>query len=120
MRLKRLAVVFVAMGAMGLLAAPAGAAPKDKQVVAANQDRTVYVTRDENGQTHTRIIIHKRSYLDPGTEPLPSEQNTLDYIESPAQHASSVLDNTTFGDRGGSPLPGPFTLPSSHNPWLQF
>jgi hypothetical protein len=120
MRSKRLTVALLAAGALSLLAAPADAAPKTKQVVAANQDRTVYVTRDENGKTHTRIVIHKRSYLDPGTEPLPSERNTLDYIEGPTQHASSVLDNTTFGDRGGSSLPGPFTLPSSHNPWLEF
>jgi hypothetical protein len=117
MRLKHLAVAFAFAGALGLLAAPAGAAPKKKQMY-YNRDRTVVVSRDENGRTRTRIIIQKRSYLDPGTEPLPSERNVLDYVESPTQRASSVLDNTAFGDRGT--LPGPFTLPSRNNPWLQF
>ncbi len=116
MRLKHLAVAFAFAGALGLLAAPAGAAPKKKSY--SNRDHTVSVTRDENGRTRTRIIIQKRSYLDPGTEPLPSERNVLNYIDTPTQRASSVLDNTAFGDRGT--LPGPFTLPSRNNPWLQF
>jgi hypothetical protein len=117
MRLKHLAVAVAFAGALGLLAAPAGAAPKKKRVI-TSQGHTVFVSRDENGRSRTRIIIQKRSYLDPGTEPLPSERNTLDYIDNPNQRASSVLDNTAFGDRGT--LPGPFTLPSRRNPWLQF
>jgi hypothetical protein len=116
MRLKNLAVAVAFVGAFSLLAAPAGAAPKKR--VYSNRDHTVVVSRDENGRTRTRIIIQKRSYLDPGTEPLPSERNVLDYVDTPTQRASSVLDNTAFGDRGT--LPGPFTLPSRHNPWLQF
>jgi hypothetical protein len=116
MRLKHLAVALAITGALGLLAAPANAAPKKR--VYSNYDRTVSVTHDENGRTRTRIIIQKRSYLDPGTEPLPSERNVLDYVDTPSQRASSVLDNTAFGDRGT--LPGPFTLPSRNNPWLQF
>jgi hypothetical protein len=120
MRLNHLSIAVAVAGCIGLLAAPANAAPKTRQVVAANQDRTVYVTRDASGRTHTHIVIHKRSFLDPGTEPLPSDRNTLDYIDTPTQHASSVLDNTAFGDRGGSALPGAFTLPSRHNPWLEF
>jgi hypothetical protein len=116
MRLKHLAAAFAFAGVLGLLAASASAAPKKR--VYSNRDHTVSVSRDENGKTRTRIIIQKRSYLDPGTEPLPSERNVLDYVESPTQRASSVLDNTAFGDRGT--LPGPFTLPSRNNPWLQF
>jgi hypothetical protein len=119
MALKHLAVAVALAGAMGLLAAPANAATK-KKIVYANRDRTVVVSRDEKGRTHTRIIIQKRSFLDPGTEPLPDERSTLDYIDNPSQHAAGVLDGTTFGDRGGSALPGPFTLPSRHNPWLEF
>jgi hypothetical protein len=30
-----------------------------------------------------------------------------------------VLDNTAFGSNQTA-LPGPFTLPSKNNPWLQF
>jgi hypothetical protein len=118
MRLKYLAVAVAFAGALGLLAAPANAAPQKKKRVYYNRDHTVVVSRDENGRTRTRIIIQKRSYLDPGTEPLPSERNVLDYVDTPTQRASSVLDNTAFGDRGT--LPGPFTLPSRHSPWLQY
>ena len=85
MRLKQLAVAFAFAGAVvaaaGLLAAPANAAPKKR--VYYNRDRTVVVSRDENGRTRTKIIVQKRSYLDPGTEPLPSERNTLDYVQNP-------------------------------------
>jgi hypothetical protein len=117
MRLKHVAVAVAFIGALGLLAAPAGAATKKR--VYSNRDHTVVVSRDENGRTRTRIIIQKRSYLDPGTEPLPSERNVLDYVQNPNQRAESPLDNTPFGNRQ-SPLPGPFDLPSRHSPWLQF
>lgn len=116
--MKHLAVALALTGALGLATNPATAAKR--HVVVSNQDRTVYVTRDENGHTHTRIIIHKRSFLDPGTRALPSDRNQLDYIDTPTQSGLDVLKNTPFGDRGGSALPGPFTLPSSHNPWLGF
>ncbi len=122
MRLKQLAVALAFAGAVvaaaGLSVAPANAAPKKKRVY-YNRDHTVVVSHDENGRTRTRIIVQKRSYLDPGTEPLPSERNTLDYAENPDQRADSVLDNTVFGS-SMSALPGPFTLPSSHNPWIHY
>ncbi len=121
MRLKQFAVAFAVTGALvaaaGMLSAPAQAAPKKR--VYTNRDHTVVVSRDENGRTRTKIIVQKRSYLDPGTEPLPSERNTLDYIEMPGQRADDVLDHTAFGS-SQSALPGPFDLPSSHNPWIHF
>jgi hypothetical protein len=115
MRAKHCRFLLVAAAAY-LLAAPAFAQQPQKRVVSA-QGNTVSVSRDENGRTRTRIIIQKRSYLDPGTEPLPSERNTLDYINTPTQRADSPLNNTAFGT-SQSALPGPFTLPSRHNPWL--
>jgi hypothetical protein len=122
MRLRQLAVAFAFAGAViaaiGLLSVPAGAAPKKKRVY-YNRDHTVVVSRDENGRTRTRIIVQKRSYLDPGTEPLPSERNTLDYAWPPGHRADDVLDHTIFGS-DMSALPGPFTLPSSHNPWIHY
>jgi hypothetical protein len=120
MRLRQFAVAFALVGAFALLAAPAGAqqAPKKKRVY-YNRDHTVFVSRDENGRSRTKIIVQKRSYLDPGTEPLPSERNTLDYVQNPDQRATSVLDHTIFGTDMSS-APGPFELPSRHNPWLQF
>ena len=118
MRLKHLAVAVALVGSLGLLTAPSDAASRKKQVY-YNRDRTVVISRGENGRTRTRIIIQKRSYLDPGTEPLPSERNSLDFVENPDQRADSVLNHTIFGS-DMTALPGPFTLPSRRNPWLQY
>jgi hypothetical protein len=115
MRLKYLAVAAAFVGALGLISAPASAAPKKR--VYSNRDRTVVISRDEDGRTRTRIIIQKRSYLDPGTTPLPSERNVLDYINTPTQSAESPVANTPFGNQQ-SPLPGPFDLPTRHNPYI--
>ena len=119
MRLKVACTAFAVIAALGVLALPAEAAPKKKTVVADRRGQTVFVTRDEDGKTRTRIIIQKRSYLDPGTASLPSDRNTLDYVQNPGQHATSVLDNTAFGGNQ-SALPGALTLTGPHNPWLQF
>lgn len=123
MRLKQLAVAFAFAGAVvaaaGFFAAPANAQTTKKKRVYYNRDHTVVVSRDENGRTRTKIIVQKRSYLDPGTEPLPSERNSLDYVANPDHRADSVLDHTIFGS-DMSPLPGPFTLPSGHNPWIHY
>jgi hypothetical protein len=81
----------------------------------------VVVSRDEDGRTRTKIIIQKRSYLDPGTETFPGENLGNNYAQLPNQRASSVLDNTIFGlSNTQSPLPGPWTLPGKNNPWLQY
>ncbi|HEV2630006.1 MAG TPA: hypothetical protein VGV41_15335 [Pseudolabrys sp.] len=119
MRLKAAATVIAFIGALGLLAAPAGAAPKKKVRVVYRHDSTVYVSRDENGRKRTRIIIQKRSYLDPGTETFPGERGDHDYAQLPGQRATSILDNTA-GGANQTALPGPFTLPFKNNPWLQY
>lgn len=112
------ATTIAVVAAAAILAMPVGAAPKSKRVIDA-QGRTVLITKDEDGQTHTRIIIQKRSYLDPGTETFPGENTgfTGGHPFPPTQHATSVLDNTVTGTSQSS-LPGPFTLPSKNNPWI--
>ena len=121
MRFVKFVVAFAcAAVTAGLLAAPAGAqqSTTTKRVI-SNRDGTVFTSRDENGRTRTKIIVQKRSYLDPGTEPLPSERNTLDYVQAPGQRADSVLNHTIHGiDRGR--MFDPFYLPSSNNPFVQF
>jgi hypothetical protein len=119
MRLKTFATAFAVCAGLALLAAPADAAVKKKRVVTTAAGHTVFVSRDEEGRTRTKIIIQRRSYLDPGTETFPGENTGTDYVMTPTHHATSVLDNTTFGSNQ-LPLPGPFTLPSKNNPWLQF
>ena len=118
MRLKLVATAFAVTAAMALLAAPADAAPKKKQVV-TGAGQTVFVSRGEDGRTRTRVIIQKRSYLDPGTETFPGENTGNDYAQLPRHRADGVLNNTAFGSNQTA-LPGPFTLPSKNNPWLQF
>ena len=80
---------------------------------------TVFVSRDEEGRTRTRIIIQRRSYLNPGTEQFPGERSDHEYSYLPTQHAGDVLDNTAFGSNQ-SALPGPFTLPGRNNPWIGY
>ena len=122
MRLKVVATVFAAIAAAGLVAAPAGAAPKKAVSTTYSNGSTVVVTRDEDGKTHTRIIIQKRSYLDPGTETFSGENTGRDYAMTPTQHATGVLDNTAGGGYGynQSALPGPFSLPGKNNPWVGY
>lgn len=118
MRLKLVATAIVAAAALGLLAAPADAAAKKKRVVASN-GHTVFVSRDEDGRTRTRIIIQKRSYLDPGTEQFPGETSVHNYAWSPNHHADSVLDNTAFGSNQTA-LPTVWTLPFKTNPFIGY
>jgi hypothetical protein len=118
MRLKVIAIVLAVAGALTVLAAPADAAAKKKRVVESS-DRTVVVSRDEHGRKHTHIIVHRRSFLDPGTESFPGENTGRGYAMSPTHSASDVLNNTIFG-MSTSSLPGPFTLPGRNNPWLGY
>ena len=107
--------------AAGLLSGPAGAqqTTTTKQRVYSNRDHTVFTSRDENGRTRTKIIVQKRSYLDPGTEPLPSERNTLDYVEAPGQRAG-YLQKNTIADTDRGRMFDPFDLPSLNNPFLPY
>jgi hypothetical protein len=114
----RTTVVIALIGALTLLAAPADAVTKKKRAVYHRGD-TVFVSRDENGRTRIRVVIQKRSYLDPGTGALPSDRSALDYIELPNQHASGVIDNTAFGGNQTA-LPNQWTLPFKNNPWVGY
>lgn len=119
MRFKVVATAIAITAAIGLMTLPADAAPQKKRVVVAARGHTVFVSRDEDGRTRTKIIIQKRSYLDPGTERFPGENSEHGYAFLPNHSATSVLDNTAFG-RNQSALPGPFDLPSKNNPFLKF
>jgi len=121
MRLKIAAAATALIVAAGLLASAANAAPNEKKrkVVYTNPSRTVLVTRGEDGRTRTRVIVEKRSYLDPGTETFVGEPSNYGYAWTPTHRADGVLNNTIFGGNETA-LPGPFTLPSRNNPWLQY
>jgi hypothetical protein len=117
MRITTLAAALALAAACGLTLASAQAAPRKVVRVVEGSGQTVMVYRDENGRRRTRVIIQKRSYLDPGTAALPSDRRELDYVTNPTQRPSRVLDNTAFGSNQ-SALPGPFTLPFKDNPYL--
>ena len=124
MKLKFAAGALAVIGALVLVVPPAVAQTSQtkKRDVVYNRDRTVVVTRDEDGRTRTRIIIQKRSYLDPGTETFPGERvGNTGYIENPNQRAGSVINNTSAGLLNTqSALPGPWTLPFKTNPWIGY
>jgi hypothetical protein len=107
--------VVASAAALSMLAAPADAqTAKKKRIALRNSDYTVSVTRDEDGRTHTRIIVQRRSYLDAGTNVQPGERGFTNYVYGPNYSVTGVIDNTAFSHR--SPLPGPFDLPGPHNP----
>src|SRR5689334_25337602 len=70
MKFKVIAAAILVGGIGALLAVPADAQTDQtrKKTVVYNRDRTVMVSRDEDGRTRTRIIIQKRSYLDRSEE----------------------------------------------------
>jgi hypothetical protein len=125
MKLKVVTAAFALVGALAFVVAPADAQTnqqaqtKQKKSVVYNRDHTVQVSRDEDGRTRTRIIVQKRSYLDPGTETFPGERSDHGYIDLPNHRAGGVIDNTSAGFYNTqSALPGPWTLPFKSNPWL--
>ncbi|HET9413958.1 MAG TPA: hypothetical protein VFO74_07500 [Pseudolabrys sp.] len=125
MKLKFAAGAIAVIGVLALLAPPPAIAQSSQTkrgTVAYNRDRTVVVTRDEDGRTRTRVIIQKRSYLDPGTQTFPGERvGNTGYIENPNQYAGSVINNTSAGlYNTQSALPGPWTLPFKSNPWMGY
>ncbi len=93
MRLKIIAPALLVAGAIAVVGASADAAAKKKRAVATSSGHTVFVSRDEDGRTRTKIIIEKRSYLDPGTETFPGENlGNNNYVQSPNHRADDVLD----------------------------
>lgn len=119
MRLNVVATALATAAAIGLLVGSAAAEPKKKKVILANRDHTVYVSRDEDGGIRTRVIIQKRSYLDPGTEVFPGENSDHGYAFAQNHRASSVLDNTPFGGNQTA-LPTVWSLPFKSNPFIGY
>ena len=125
MKLKVIAAAFALIGAVAMVATPADAQTAGergkKKTVVYNRDRTVIVSRDEDGRTRTRIIIQKRSYLDPGTETFPGERQRprLCGAAEPTRRGRA-RQYTRRPLNTQSALPGPWTLPSKNNPWLQY
>jgi hypothetical protein len=118
-----LVAIGAVLTAFAVFSAPAEAATAKKKRavytekrVAAARGSTVYSSRDEDGRRRTRIIVQRRSYLDPGTEVFPGEQryNSTNGLILPTSRTFSPDQNTVFNRNEF--LPGPFELPSRNNP----
>jgi hypothetical protein len=110
----RTAGLCLAIVALAIAVPPVEAAPKKKPVVYTTQPDPP-ITRPR-----ARVTVAPRSFLDAGTEVLPGDRKFTDYAFPVGTYSTplSVVQNT--GGRVGwhrSPLPGPFDLPSRHNPF---
>jgi len=99
----------VVIAMMAFAAQPADAQQTKKKSV-ANQSRVVVASRN-------RIRVAPRSFLDGGTEVLPSERKFTDYAFPAGETGAplSQIKGTAFNR--DTALPGPFDLPGRRNPW---
>ena len=110
------------LAAVALLSACASVFTVAASPPAFSQDepRVVYTKKRPNSanRARSRIVVAPRSFLDAGTEVRPGDRKFMDYAYPPTYQPLDVVTNT--GGRVGwhrSPLPGPFDLPSSRNPF---
>ena len=79
-----------------------GEQPMREIIVTPSGRRIVRIIRPR-----TRLTVHPRSYLDPGTEMLPGEGHFRDYVYLPGHSSTSIVDPTS-GYGCCWPLPMPF------------
>jgi hypothetical protein len=73
---------------------------RQRGVQSVPSNSTVYTTRDEDGRVRTRIVVQKRSYLDPGTESMYGAGHSTDYVQLPGQRPTDVFGPSQhFGAR---------------------
>jgi hypothetical protein len=109
MRLTTLVAFAAAAGLTAALFAASPAEAQSKRRVARAYDPVeVY-----NGRPSARVTVRRRSFLDPGREPLPNSQHYRDYAVSPAY--SIFPRQFDYSSAPGSwsrmPLPGDFDIP---------
>ena len=86
----RFALIAAATAAV-LCGLPGNADAQTTQRMVRGGDRTIIVNRDETGRTRTRIVVQKRSYLDPGTQVFPGEVRYNDSIQAVMQRPTEPL-----------------------------
>ena len=92
MTLRALAAILAT--ATGLALIPAQVDAQTTQRTVRSGDQTVIRSRDETGRTRTRIVVDRRSYLNPGTQVFPGEVRYNDSIQAVMRDPSEVLRNT--------------------------
>ena len=101
------ALLAAAAFALAFLQAPAEAAPQRR--TAANQPpRYIYY-----GRAPTRIVVRRRSFLDPGSETKPFAQHYHDYAMSPSYTVFPPFFDYSVapGSWSRMPLPGLYDVP---------
>src|SRR5262245_34831163 len=95
MRWKFAAVVAAAAVAVSAFAVSAEEASKKRITVyrsgPSGDPGTVFITRDEDGRTRTRVIAQRRSYLDAGTEVTTGQRKYNDYATTPFWSPIDIL-----------------------------
>ena len=90
--------------------------PRLRRVEPMPPGATTVITRDEYGRTRTRILVQKRSYLDGGTEVMPSDNiNSFRSTFMSYRPGSAATQNTAF-DRP-SWVNDPYFLAGKRNPY---
>jgi hypothetical protein len=105
-------IALIAAAGLGLvLASPAAEAAKKKQTGIERPTRITVI--DETGRARTRIIVTRRSFLDPGREVILNSQHYSDYATGPSYHVfpRSFQHTVAPGDWDRKPLPGQFDVP---------
>jgi len=106
MSIKIAAAAIIASVGIAFAVVPANAVTKKRP------DATYTRVVNEDGRPRTRIVVQRRSFLDPGTETLPLAQHYHDYAFSPY-----LAPRQPYPDQGGvvgfwrAPLPSPVDLP---------
>ncbi|MFL9825471.1 hypothetical protein [Rhodoplanes sp. SY1] len=105
-------MTFVACAAAAGLVAVLFSAPA-AEAQTRRQARSYDIVADYNGRPASRVTVRKRSFLDPGREPLPNSQHYRDYALSPSYSVfPHWMDNNAFpGSWSRAPLPGQFDIP---------
>jgi hypothetical protein len=120
MRLVTIAIL--AAAGVALAAATADAATKKRSQAARAQPVEVLPgVRGEAGVTvqraRTRVIVTKRSYLDPGTTVFPGSLSSRDYVAPP--NMRGPMDMYLPPDSARDALPHPWWLGAYHAPhWM--
>jgi hypothetical protein len=108
MKTMKFSMIFAALAAvLALTALPAEAAKKKKQEALEQPTRTIYYT----SSGRRVVVVHPRSYLDPGTEVLPGERKYNDYAQPPGYFP--FIDRSDYRNSSSRmPFPDCFDLAS--------
>jgi hypothetical protein len=92
MTLRALAAVLALASGAALISTQADA--QTTQRVVRGGDRTVITSQDETGRKRTRIVVDRRSYLNPGTQVFPGEVRYNDSIQAVMRDPNEPFRNT--------------------------